>query len=201
MRVVCISDTHNQHERLIVPECDILVHAGDATNSGTCKELDRFWAWMGCQPAKHKVFVPGNHDIACQKVSWRPSIVYGIHTLVDQTVELDGVQVFGSPWQPAFCDWAYNLPRNQHGLRNKWRDIPEDTQILVTHGPAFGCLDDSKGCEFLASRLANGLPDLALHVFGHIHEGAGERIGRFTSVNATMAYLPGPRDPVVIDLA
>lgn len=197
IKVCGISDTHNLHDRLVIPPCDLLIHAGDATNQGTRQELEKFEAWLLKQPAKVIVYVPGNHDLDCQNKNWRPKAP--IHCLVDQSLEVFGLKIYGSPWQPEFCNWAYNLPRNQHGLRNKWRAIPDDTNILITHGPAFGMLDNGKGCELLAARLLN-LPDLKLHVFGHIHEGAGEIIHRYHSVNAVMAFLRVIRDPVEIDL-
>lgn len=204
MKIFAISDTHNQHARLVIPPCDILIHAGDATNGGSARELNVFWDWFDAQPAKYRIFVPGNHDILCQTRNLRPD--NGIITLVDQSITIGKFKIYGSPWQPEYHDWAYNLPRNGEGLRSKWASIPCDTDILITHSPAFGMLDEgeglwdeAKGCELLAQRLLQ-LANLKLHVFGHIHEGAGHIVHRFDSVNATMAYQRIPRAPVEINL-
>jgi hypothetical protein len=87
------------------------------------------------------------------------------------------VKVYGSPWQPEFYNWAFNLPRMGWELGQKWTDIPENTDILITHGPAWGHLDTIKGhsvplgCELLAERIKILKPKI--HVFGHIHTGYG----------------------------
>ena len=127
-----------------------------------------------------------------------------VHYLQDRGVLIDGVRVWGSPWQPRFFDWAFNLDRGPL-LAEKWALIPGDTDILVTHGPPFGTLDltprgDRVGCEALAARL-NDLR-VRLHVFGHIHHGYGvvER-GQRISVNASICderYLP-VNAPIVVD--
>ena len=88
------------------------------------------------------------------------------------------MKIYGSPWQPWFYDWAFNLPKNGFGLAAKWEGIPDDTDILLTHGPAFGILDtvdgrrhDNLGCELLTERLER--LNVKLHNFGHIHTGYG----------------------------
>jgi hypothetical protein len=87
------------------------------------------------------------------------------------------VKVYGSPWQPEFYNWAFNLPRMGWELEVKWNDIPMNTDILVTHGPALGQLDTvvgqgvPLGCELLAERIKVVKPKI--HVCGHIHTGYG----------------------------
>jgi hypothetical protein len=87
------------------------------------------------------------------------------------------VKIYGSPWQPEFWNWAFNLPRQGWELEVKWNDISPDTDILITHGPAWGHLDTVKGqtgnlgCEVLSERLKSLKPKI--HVFGHIHSGYG----------------------------
>jgi Icc-related predicted phosphoesterase len=91
---------------------------------------------------------------------------------------VDGTNIYGSPWQPEFYNWAFNLPKNGFGLAGKWEAIPDNTDILITHGPAFGTLDtvvgrrhDHLGCELLAERIEVVKPKI--HICGHIHSGYG----------------------------
>jgi hypothetical protein len=102
----------------------------------------------------------------------------GVICLIDDFVEFEGLKIYGSPWQPEFYNWAYNLPRNGWELEQKWKDIPDDTDILLTHGPAWGILDTvvnrrdmNLGCEMLAKRLETLHP--LIHNCGHIHSGYG----------------------------
>jgi hypothetical protein len=88
------------------------------------------------------------------------------------------VNIYGSPWQPEFYDWAFNLPKNGEELKSKWNAIPSNTDILITHGPAYGFLDDVTGrrgqhlgCELLRDKVLEIKPKI--HVCGHIHTGWG----------------------------
>jgi hypothetical protein len=96
--------------------------------------------------------------------------------LEDSEVVIEGLRIWGSPWQPAFFDWAFNLPRGP-ALRAKWQKIPTGVDILLTHGPPQGILDvvprgDAVGCEELRAELSRIRP--RLHVFGHIHHAYGQ---------------------------
>jgi Icc-related predicted phosphoesterase len=204
MRVVCISDTHERHERLALPEGDLLICAGDVTANGSDVALQRFAHWMQRQPHRHKVLIAGNHDW-CFERNGRALLPPDIHYLQDSAVDIDGLRLWGSPWQPRFYDWAFNLDRGAQ-LAAKWALIPEDTDILITHGPPMGTLDrtrrgDHSGCEALAARLEQ--LRVRLHVFGHIHEGYGvvERDDRI-SINASICDegYRAINEPLVIDL-
>lgn len=207
MRVVCISDTHHQHRSLKVPDGDLLVCAGDFTRRGDRADVVAFDAWLGTLPHAHKVIIAGNHDFAFETDpaaarSWIQHATY----LQDSGCVVDGLRVWGSPWQPRFFDWAFNLDRGAP-LRAKWDLIPADTDVLITHGPPFGVLDRTHdgrrvGCEELAKAVARIRPKL--HVFGHIHEDYGmvERDG-VTYINASscdLGYRPR-QAPIVVDLA
>jgi Icc-related predicted phosphoesterase len=205
MRIVCLSDTHNLHDRIRVPEGDLLLHAGDATNRGTEKEVSAFTDWLAAQPHRHKVVVAGNHDFLFER---QPGVarahVHGAVYLQDDAVEIEGIRIWGSPWQPEFYDWAFNLPRGA-ALREKWDLIPEGTDVLITHGPPQGVRDGvdgrPEGCADLLEAVRRVRP--RLHLFGHIHEGYGreERDGT-TFVNASICdrgYRP-VNPPVVVDL-
>lgn len=191
MRLVCLSDTHLLHDRIAIPEGDVLLHAGDFTMGGTVSEVREFMAWYGSLPHRHKILIAGNHDFLFENdpVAARRLIPEGVHYLEDSGTEIDGVRFWGSPWQPWFFDWAFNLPRNGLELREKWWMIPAETDVLITHGPPHGMLDrvhdgTPVGCEELAAAIPR--LDLRLHLFGHIHEGYG-RSGIF--VNASNCDL------------
>lgn len=184
MKLVCLSDSHNLHKKVTergpLPEGDVLLHGGDFTGRGSFKEVASFLAWFASQPHQYKVFIAGNHDYLFEKEEWLvrnlleqyPSITY----LQDSGCEIGGLRFWGSPWQPWFCDWAFNLPRKGPALREKWNQIPVHTDVLITHGPPFGTLDqvgdgEHLGCEELAIRLTAVRP--RVHLFGHIHDGYG----------------------------
>jgi Icc-related predicted phosphoesterase len=183
MIIVSISDTHNKHKKTTIPECDILIHSGDATGMGRSSEMQDFAKWFENQPAKHHVFVPGNHDFGFEKEEARFRGFFSkTHVLIGESVEIEGLKIYGSPWTPWFHDWAFNFPQNDprhptSDAAKHWQLIPEDTNILVTHGPPYGILDMTKrgervGCMNLTDRIP-ALKDLILHQFGHIHEDAG----------------------------
>ena len=195
MRIVCISDTHNQHDKLSLPKGDVLIHAGDWTGTGTHKQVISFIRWFASQPHKHKVLIAGNHDITMDKpfyeVNWArfhnkypfhaheiKSYVLreeGIHYLEDSEVVIDGVKFYGSPCTPTFGGWAFNVNRGLP-LKAVWGNIPRDTDVLVTHGPPYGYGDkldteERVGCKDLLEEIKLVQPKV--HVYGHIHEGYG----------------------------
>lgn len=197
MKCVAISDTHGMHGEIIVPDGDVLIHAGDILGKGTLFELDEFNDWLGTLPHKYKIVVAGNHDW-CFESSERASrgLLSNAIYLKDESVVIGNVHFYGAPWQPYFMNWAFNLKRSED-LREKWQLIPWDTDVLITHGPPKGVLDkvidgDNVGCEELAKAVIDIKPKY--HVFGHIHEGYGvlESEGT-TSINAcinTEKYKP-----------
>lgn len=145
MKVVFISDTHGKHDMIAIPNCDMIIHAGDFTNSGRTNEVESFLIWWNSLNIQHKVFIAGNHDFLPQT---RPTEFYELcrkysnigHYLFDSEVTIDGIKIYGSPWQPVFHNWAFNL--NDQALQKKWKLIPNDTNILVTHCPPYGILDN-----------------------------------------------------------
>ena len=211
MKIVCLSDTHNRHEEIIVPDGDVLIHAGDATIRGTEQEVEDFLVWYSGLPHKHKIFVAGNHDWLYENNNHRARFLtanFNIKYLQDSAVEIENFKIYGSPWQPKFFDWAFNLNRGAE-LAEKWKLIPDDTDILITHGPPNGILDEvprkffveNTGCEELRKRVEIVRPKL--HVFGHIHCGYGqaENFGvKFVNAsNCDEEYQPS-QPPIVVDL-
>lgn len=229
MRIVCISDTHSLHKIMDdlnpLPQGDVLLHAGDCTNKGKDFEIEDFLYWFkNISGFKHKIFIAGNHDFGFEGYNNRTpwindllSVEKLLHTNVTYlhdsgfTIESPEfsrpIKVWGSPWQPEFFNWAFNLPRGGNELREKWDMIPEDTDILITHGPPHGIRDYTEygkqnvGCELL--RLRTDIVKPKIHVFGHIHSAYGPAyIGGTTFINASICterYIPSNK-PIVLDL-
>ncbi len=197
MKIVCISDTHNYYPE--VPDGDVLVHAGDITMVGKYSRLREFNDWLGTLPHKHKLIIAGNHDLSFEDDTEKAeSIITNGTYLCDKDVVIDGVKFWGSPWQPWFNDWAFNVPRGSNSLKAVWDKIPDDTDVLITHGPPYGILDrtlegDLVGCDLLLARVKEVKPKF--HIFGHIHEEYGVTVRDGTTfINASIMnreYKPG----------
>ena len=192
-RITVISDTHTKHGLIPLtdlPGGDLLIHAGDIMNSGYNRnDIWDFCHWFNSlNQYQDKVFIAGNHDRMFENhpedvkewVDKFGNIIYlqdDGYDLYDLDTDAS-TKIYGSPWQPEFYSWAFNLQRNGIELSGKWEAIPDNTDILITHGPAFGTLDtvtgrpwDSLGCELLAERIERLRPKI--HVCGHIHSGYG----------------------------
>lgn len=205
-RIVCISDTHDKHGEVIVPEGDLLIHSGDLTSRGYPQQVRAFMEWFGELPHPHKVVIAGNHDFMAESnpAGFQALIPEGVHYLNDSGLELDGIKIWGSPITPWFHDWAFNRHRGDN-IAKHWAKIPPTTDILITHGPPFGILDkvyrgQRVGCEELIKRLEVVRPKL--HVFGHIHEAYGQELQAGTLyVNASVLNLHyrHTQAPVVLD--
>ena len=205
MRVVCISDTHGRLHQLQVPDGDVVVHAGDLSEHGTHQEVERELEALAALPHRWKVVIAGNHDFALEEGGRHPvTIPEGVTYLQDSGVTLDGVRFWGAPWTPYFGGWAFNVRRGP-ALAKVWARIPEDTDVLVTHGPPHGILDAVRGelvgCADLLQALERVRP--RLHVCGHIHESYGTRTRRgCIHVNAASAgRWYSLNAPVVVKLA
>ena len=191
--VVCVSDTHNNQPKL--PDGDVLIHAGDLTQSGSLQELQAAVGWLRAQPHPVKIVVAGNHDRlldpscddqgrtgnAAAAAAERAAIDWGdviyLENAATTVTCANGRQlrVYGSPRSPRFGNWAFQYTRGE----DVWAEtIPRDTDVLVTHGPPRAHLDLLRlGCEHLLRELWRVRP--RLHVFGHVHEGAGTEWLRF----------------------
>ncbi|WP_205525746.1 metallophosphatase domain-containing protein [Pyxidicoccus trucidator] len=196
LTLVAIADTHGYHQDLTIPEGDILIHAGDLTRQGTLEELAEVNQFLAGLPHRHKVVVAGNHDWCFQKSPAQARTVLTAATyLEDESTIIEGLKFHGSPWQPWFMDWAFNLPRGPE-LARRWAQIPDDTDILITHGPPLGFGDhlgggERCGCEELLKRVRQVRPKL--HLFGHIHQDGGvwtEGATTFANVTSDECMLP-----------
>lgn len=178
MRIVCLSDTHGQHESISIPDGDIVVHAGDITRRGTLSEVKVFLDWYAHLPHKYKIFIAGNHDKCFEKEKEKvlPLIPSNVLYLEDSGAQIENFYIWGSPYTPKFLNWAFCKNRGKEILYH-WQKIPLHTNILVTHGPPKSILDQtyrghSVGCQDLMDMVIL-LPQLRLHIFGHIHEAQG----------------------------
>src|ERR1700688_4400048 len=157
MKIVCLSDTHCRLRKVTIPDGDILVHTGDLTFKGSIEETSQEVRELGRYRDKFKaiVLVEGNHDwLGARHPELMDQMCYDnrITLLRDSGVTIEGLKFYGSPHQPAFCNWAFNLPRGE-ALREKWALIPMDTQVLLTHSPPMGILDyfekfNGQKCEY-----------------------------------------------------
>lgn len=224
MKVILISDTHGEHKSLKVPNGDLLIHAGDLTPSGKHAEVEAAAKWLGSLPHRHKITIAGNHDLLFETSPTHATALLrneGVIYLRDSAVSVEGLSIYGSPWQPEYMHWAFNVRRGD--LAKYWDLIPRGLDILVTHGPPYGILDqrtpsgirkfvpweDEKqfagsehvGCEQLLAAVERAKP--RIHVFGHIHRGYGTSRNEYTTFyNASVCnedYEPVHK-PWVIEL-
>lgn len=180
-RITFISDTHGKHNQLNLVGGDILIHSGDISPNGKKHMVEDFCKWLSkIENYKTKIFIAGNHDWIFQTdpaVAYEIVSEYDVHYLFNKTIQIDGIKIYGTPYQPEFMGWAFNLPRGGRDLEVVWKNIPIDTDILITHGPSFGNLDivkelnENLGCEILARRISEVKPKI--HACGHIHTGYG----------------------------
>lgn len=196
MKIVAISDTHTKHKKLTIPECDVLVHAGDFSWTGDFFEVRDFRWWLADQPAACKVVIAGNHEETLDSThsKFNPHIREilrglddsGIYYLENSDVVIDGIKFYGTPWTPWFHDWGFNgvegadAPfRRGRMLEEVYGDIPDDTNVLICHGPPYDILDrsdDNDRCGSTEMRKileSDKLADLCLYLCGHIHESRG----------------------------
>lgn len=191
LKLCFISDTHTFHEQLEengwLPEpgeCDVLCFTGDATFQGWFHNVEKFCKWldkMQKERFKYVVWVAGNHDITFETEPDKIAELFpkneNIYYLNDNGCEINGFKFWGSPVQPWFHGWAFNRGRGDE-IKKHWDLIPEDTDVLLTHGPVFGILDKTMrgpraGCEELRKAIFDRIKPL-IHGCGHIHEDYGQ---------------------------
>jgi Icc-related predicted phosphoesterase len=207
LTVLHLSDTHGFHEgkceRAVLEmiekfNVDVVVHSGDfMRHSMKFQELVDIFDFLKSLPVEHKILVPGNHDVWCEQLEQNEYLRHAtvpddIHLLINEEVVIDGIKFWGSPYTPWYYDWAFQL--HEHEAEALWPTIPDDTDVLITHGPAKFILDDmfadnelkrqriqerskkpylsALGCKYLAKRVKE-LEHLRAHLFGHIHGGYG----------------------------
>jgi Icc-related predicted phosphoesterase len=190
MKILTLSDSHNKHRQ--IPEkylknedgsISMIIHAGDVSGRGSIDEIVSFLEWFNVLPFDYKIFCPGNHDFYFEDakpeeiinlLSQYPNVIY----LHDSGIEILGFKLWGSGVTPWFYAWAFN--RKGIEIKPHWDMIPDDINLLITHGPAKGYLDltmggDSVGCPYLLEKISE-LKNLSLFISGHVHEGYGKVI-------------------------
>lgn len=203
LKILLFSDTHGKHGELkIEGEYDIAFFSGDA---GTYRSpyqneagILNFIEWYSSlKNIKHKVWIAGNHCtsiehglIDAKKLSEEKGLIYLQH----ESIEIEGLKIFGSPYTPRFgYGWAFNVDRGE-SMKRYWSEIPDDTEFLIVHGPPYGILDavmsgERVGCEDMIERI-NNLKNLKLVQYGHIHEDYGhELINDVHYINASVLNL------------
>eukprot|EP01001_Neometanema_parovale_P009354 NODE_5598_length_928_cov_76.402484_g5375_i0.p1 GENE.NODE_5598_length_928_cov_76.402484_g5375_i0~~NODE_5598_length_928_cov_76.402484_g5375_i0.p1 ORF type:complete len:260 (+),score=53.58 NODE_5598_length_928_cov_76.402484_g5375_i0:57-782(+) len=196
VKIVCISDTHNQHRKLSVPDADVLIHAGDFTSFGREEHIVDFNDWLGTLPHRHKIVVVGNHEDGGGVKNKVAKIITNATYLNQSSITLEdsGLTIFGTGFF-----WPMRTPNPNYA------QIPADTDIVVTHGPAKGHADGDKGCPVLLKDMERVKPRAVIS--GHIHFAHGQTQGKdklfgTTFVNAAICQGEENRvgwDPIVLE--
>lgn len=179
MKIVAFSDTHGEHHLIEdVPEGDVLIFAGDMTKHGRVSEVSDFADWLSQFPHDTKLVVAGNHDFcfdgnqredAIRELQKR-EIVY----LENDCYQEEGVLFFGSPISATFDRYVFRDEGAEF-------EVPDDTDVLITHGPPKGVLDYFSGNDHGhvgSEKIKDAKKGMVLqaHVFGHIHEEHGSEV-------------------------
>ena len=233
MKIIAISDTHTFHKYLtlkgmgsILPEGDLLIHSGDLTGLGHRDEVEEVFKWFAEIAPYYThgiVFIAGNHDKSFdpkynyldnqrKKPDWLEeklaTLPSNVHYLENSGLEIEGLKIWGSPITPWFYGdrWAFNKHRGEE-INNVWNTIPNDTDIIITHGPPAKIGDfipssrEYVGCSDLLHRIQVIQPKLVC--FGHIHESYGaHKVDETLYVNASIcdANYDPTNKPHVIEL-
>lgn len=198
MLIAALSDFHNYFFDL--PKADVLIIAGDATMMGTPGELQQLSDWLSTQIEKYSyvIVIHGNHDKGFDSeysaLAKEFLTKIGVLYLNHEFIKVAGLKIFGSPFIPQIGKskfWASEVPRGDQ-IAKKWKDIPENLDILITHGPPYGVLDkgicrENYGCYDLKHRIETMKLPPKIHIFGHVHSGAGNiKIGKTEYFNVSI---------------
>lgn len=184
-RIGVISDTHNfPASSWNLQPCDILIHCGDFSFQGSQKEINQFFKDMKYAAeqteASYIICVPGNHEVGVEKnqgIFRQMCKDNDIICLIHESIEIENIKFFGSPFQNFFCNWAWNVVDSDK-LYDLYCQIPSDTDVLITHCPPHMMLDYSPMCGHVGSKelwtvVQRMLGKLKYHFFGHIHYSHG----------------------------
>lgn len=182
MKIHFISDTHTRHRQVTLTGGDVLVHCGDFTNTGKPKDVLEFFNWFAKQKYSRKILVAGNHDLSAQFADifhtvWLETVrdfKYEITYLENSETVVEGIKFYGTPWVPMFHNWAFMA--EEKVLEWIYDSIPDDTDILITHGPPKFILDLNQDGHYCGSQaLSDKISKLNIKInaFGHIHHSYG----------------------------
>lgn len=207
MTIACIGDTHGKHDLLEIPDTDVIIHTGDISSFGNKQEIAVFLEWFAGLPQKHKIFIAGNHDFYLEKIASNDLenfIPQEIIFLQNTGIEIGNKLFWGSAYTPGLPNFAFYKQRGKE-IFQEWKKIPQQTDVLITHTPPYGILDEvarkqSVGCEELQKVVAQLQP--SFHIFGHVHESYGlAKIKATSYINASSFLAPNvPNQPIIIDL-
>jgi Icc-related predicted phosphoesterase len=182
MRLVCLSDLHGELYPIDeMPKGEVLIVAGDFSARGDMMDVLNFKGWLNELPFSKKIIIAGNHDGYLAEHNHIGRLLLESEDTIyleNSSTEINGLKIFGSPYTPEFNGWHFMRPRGDE-MAKIWKQIPDDTDILVTHGPPLGILDtnhrDEKcGCWDLRERIKS-LEHLRYHIFGHLHSAHGQK--------------------------
>lgn len=223
VRLLCLSDTHGQHDKIptsSLSECDIVLFAGDCSEFGSPDHVSSFKKWLHSLPGQ-KVMIAGNQDLTFENSRLtefsilRPNLrsteaaeskasflsdLDGVTYLEESSTVVHGIKIFGSPYTPEFFNLAFQI--RLWDAKKRWSAIPDDADIVLTHGPPRGICDTTStgfscGCPELKSAVDRIQPSLC--VFGHIHEAHGaSTVGQTLYCNVAVA--DPPHLPTLIDM-
>ena len=209
-KIVCISDTHQKHRKLEIPNGDILLCGGDFSWRGGREEVVEFSSWLSTLNHPYKILIAGNHETTFDpaKPEFDPGIrdlIQGVSYLENTSVEIEGLKIWGSPYSSEYCNWAFSL-KTAEDAEAMWARIPDDTDVVLIHGPPYGIGDElfngsHVGCRALLARLMKIQPRLV--VSGHFHAGYGLRqVGKTTFVNAACVDVgyTTVNQPIVVEV-
>jgi Icc-related predicted phosphoesterase len=206
MRIVCISDTHNKHNEINIPDGDLLIHSGDLSIDGTVEEIKNFNEWLGNLNHKYKIFIAGNHDFLFEgnPITAKSLITNAIY-LENSGLNIEGLNIWGSPANLRFYDGAFNKEAGED-IKKVWDLIPDNTDILITHNPPYMILDKihsgkNIGCNELAKKILEIKPKLC--IFGHVHDGYGvQKKDDITYINASNLNRNSvpTNEPIIFDI-
>lgn len=187
-KIVAISDVHGRWNKLTIPECDVLISCGDYSFRGEKHIVKDFHRWLGKQPAKKIISVQGNHELWVRDNFQEAKAIAeqecpGVFFIEEDVIEIEGIKIFASAWTLFFHNWAYNEYPDE--IRKRWNRIPDDIDIIITHGQPYGILDElgsacgdpsgqHVGDHDLARRIKEIKPDL--YFGGHLHFQGGQQV-------------------------
>jgi hypothetical protein len=203
MKILHLSDTHGQHHALkSLPEADIIVHSGDFTFGGSETEAYDFMNWFCDLPYEHKIFISGNHDMCMYGADNIEGLPDNVHYLCNSGIAIDGIKFYGLP--------MFMEDYLEGRVKVLFDNVPDDTNILITHQPPYGICDladygkglQHQGNHDLAERIKQ-LYALRYHLFGHEHSAYGtERCDDIIFSNAALLTpeYEMVRQPAVIEV-
>lgn len=216
LKIVVISDVHGKWNKVKIPKCDILISCGDYSFRGEEHMVRDFHKWLDKQEAEYIISVQGNHELWVEKNFGLAKQIAieecpNVHFVDEGLVEIEGLKIWCSAWTPFFHNWAWNAHRGKE-IRKHWDRIPDDIDVLVTHGPPAGILDvvnyangtpkERVGCQDLWAKILT-LAKLKLHFFGHIHESYGYQYFngiQFYNVSICDELYSASNDPAIVEI-